>query len=357
MLNAVTRPGAAAGLFLVAILGGSSLGVLLPGTAAGLGSAADPLIALLVAALFFGLPGRAPGARRAAPRTALVAVGINFLLVPLLAVALASLLPDAGVRLGVLLYCLAPCTDWFLGFTRLADGDTATGAALIPVQLTLQLALYPLWLGWFAGEGVASVAAIPALWSGFVLPCGIGLGARFLLRRALSAPRAAACRAVVDRAVPWIIAGVIFVIFAGNVRVVLGAPTSLFGVLGVVFLFFCVIFALDHGVARAFGLTRPERVLLTMTTSARNAPLMLALTTIALPDAPLVHAAIVLGMLVEFPHLAALAALLGPAHRGARGLRGRGWSARGRGGRLRGGRRRGGRRRGGERLGVLAPGE
>jgi ACR3 family arsenite efflux pump ArsB len=47
-------------------------------------------------------------------------------------------------------------------------------------------------------------------------------------------------------------------------------------------------------------------VLLTMTTSARNAPLMLAVTAVALPGQPVLHAAIVLGMLVEFPHLTAL---------------------------------------------------
>jgi hypothetical protein len=47
-----------------------------------------------------------------------------------------------------------------------------------------------------------------------------------------------------------------------------------------------------------------------MTTSARNAPLMLALTAIALPDQPVVQATIILGMLVEFPHLTILTHLL-----------------------------------------------
>ena len=47
-----------------------------------------------------------------------------------------------------------------------------------------------------------------------------------------------------------------------------------------------------------------------MTTSARNAPLMLAVTAVALPDQPVVHAAIILGMLIEFPHLTVLTHLL-----------------------------------------------
>ena len=47
-----------------------------------------------------------------------------------------------------------------------------------------------------------------------------------------------------------------------------------------------------------------------MTMAARNAPLMLAFTTLALPDQPLVLAVIVLGMLIEIPLLAALERVL-----------------------------------------------
>lgn len=46
------------------------------------------------------------------------------------------------------------------------------------------------------------------------------------------------------------------------------------------------------------------------TTAARNAPLMLGLTTAAFPDQPLIYAALVIGMLVEFSHLTALKHLL-----------------------------------------------
>jgi len=47
-----------------------------------------------------------------------------------------------------------------------------------------------------------------------------------------------------------------------------------------------------------------------MTIAARNAPLMLAVTMVALPDQPLIYAAIVIGMLLEFPHLTALQRVL-----------------------------------------------
>ena len=61
--------------------------------------------------------------------------------------------------------------------------------------------------------------------------------------------------------------------------------------------------------ARWFRLNHSQHVLLAMTTAARNAPLILGLTMIAIPDQPLIHAALIIGLLVEFPHLIALAQL------------------------------------------------
>ncbi len=45
-------------------------------------------------------------------------------------------------------------------------------------------------------------------------------------------------------------------------------------------------------------------------TAARNAPLMLGVTVSAFPGRPLIYAALVIGMLVEFPHLTVLRHLL-----------------------------------------------
>ena len=316
MLTAPLRAGLTTILFLAAILVGSLLGGLAPATAEHVSGLTDPLILLLVGTLFFTLRLDGLPALRHAPRTALLAVGMNFLAIPLIALALTALLPNDALRLGVLIYCLAPCTDWFLGFTRLAGGDTTTGAALIPIQMTLQLMLYPLWLSVFAGERVATTFATagPTLLSWFVVPAGIGLSARLLLRLTLPAVARDRVVAAVDRAIPMVIAAVIVAIFAGNVGTILADPASFGWVLVVVFLFFAATYALGEGVARLVRLRYPEHALLTMTTSARNAPLMLAVTTIALPDQPVVHAAIILGMLIEFPHLTVITQLLRRRH-------------------------------------------
>ncbi|MGO1849165.1 arsenic resistance protein [Microbacterium sp.] len=312
MLSAGLRSWFTTGLLLAAILAGSLLGGLAPDIAESVAGFADPLILLLVGALFFTLCLDGLSVLRRAPRTVLLALGVNFLAIPLVASPLTLLLPNEALRLGVLLYCLAPCTDWFLGFIRLAGGDTVTGAALIPVQMLLQLLLFPLWLAVFAGTQaeptITSAGATLLTW--FVLPAAIGLGLRLILRLAPSARLRSRIVDIVDRAIPAIIAAVIVAIFAGNVTTILANPTDFAWVLLVVFVFFIATYLLGEGAARLFRLRYEAHAVLTMTTSARNAPLMLALTTIALPDQPLVHAAIILGMLIEFPHLTVITQLL-----------------------------------------------
>ncbi|MGO2682895.1 arsenic resistance protein [Microbacterium sp.] len=312
MLTALQRTGFTAVLFLTAILTGSLLGLFAPAAGSAVGGLADLLILLLVAASFFTLRLDGVHALRRVPRTVLLAVGMNFLAIPLIALVLTALLPGDALRLGVLVYCLAPCTDWFLGFTRLAGGDTTTGAALIPVQMILQLALYPVWLALFAGRHIDAMfgAAGPALLTWFVLPAAAGLGLRFLV--GLTVPQARRHRlvAAVDQAMPFVITAVILAIFAGNIGTILTDPRSFAWVLLVVFLFFAVTFLVGEAVARAVRLEYPEHAVLTMTTSARNAPLTLAVTVVALPDQPVIYAAIILGMLIEFPHLTALTHLL-----------------------------------------------
>lgn len=308
MLSPLSRPGSATALFAAAILAGSLLGALAPTAGSTVGSFADPLIVLLVGILFFTLRLEGLSALRRAPRVVALAIGINFLVIPLIAWPLTALLPSDALRLGVLLYLLAPCTDWFLGFTRMAGGDTTVGAALIPVQMTLQLLLYPVWLSIFAGQSAALVfdSAAATLLTWFALPSGIALAVRLLTRFALPVGARSALYSAADRAVPFVIAAVILALFAGNVETIVSDMSSFAWVLLVVFVFFVITFGIGEAASALWRLSYPERALLTMTTSARNAPLMLALTTVALPDQPVVAAAIVLGMLIEFPHLTVL---------------------------------------------------
>mgnify|MGYP001941547501 CR=1 FL=1 len=61
---------------------------------------------------------------------------------------------------------------------------------------------------------------------------------------------------------------------------------------------------------RLCSLSYPEYFLLTMIIAARNPSLMLAVVMVALPGQPQIYATLVIGMLVEFPHLKELRRLL-----------------------------------------------
>ena len=306
------RPWATTILLLAAIVAGGGLGAVAPEIGAALAPAVDPLLLALVTVLFATLRVESLRTLHRQGRTLVLVLGVNFLLVPLLALPLTAIIPDPALRLGALIYCLAPCTDWFLGFTRLAGGNTGTGAALIPVQVAVQLALFPVWLALFGGQQVEATLATagPVLLQWFVVPAAIGLTARFALRRALRAPLAERLFARLDDAVPFVIAALIVAIFGANASTVLANPAAFGWVLAVTVAFFAVTFLLGAFLARRLHLTHPDHVVLAMSTSARNAPLMLAVTLIALPDQPSIAAAIVLGMLIEFPHLTLITHLL-----------------------------------------------
>ena len=77
-----------------------------------------------------------------------------------------------------------------------------------------------------------------------------------------------------------------------------------------VFLFFLLTWLCGEFLGSRFRLTHPRKALLAITMTARNSPLMLGLATVAFPNQPLIYAALIIGMLVEFPHLTILSRLM-----------------------------------------------
>jgi ACR3 family arsenite efflux pump ArsB len=56
---------------------------------------------------------------------------------------------------------VTPCTDWYLIFTGIANGNTALGASVLPLNLVLQIVLLPVYLLLFMGTEVSfGLAAI-----------------------------------------------------------------------------------------------------------------------------------------------------------------------------------------------------
>lgn len=301
-------------ILLAAILLGSLIGHYAPAPASVMNSYVDPLILALVSLLFFEISFQKISFTRQNLNFLTIAWVANFLFIPLIGWGIASLFLSGKplIYTGLIIYLIAPCTDWFLGFTRLAKGNVILGSVLIPINLISQLILFPIYLTFFVGEksGVDASAIATTIWTWFLIPFVSGILLHQVFKRTLPTAFFEKILSFVNSLIPFVIGALVACIFAGNMTTILENIPALLIILQAVFFFFIVTYLLSEFLSRRFQLAYPERALLTMTTSARNAPLMLGLATAAFPDQPLIYAALIIGMLIEFPHLAALKHLL-----------------------------------------------
>ena len=301
-------------IILAAIVIGALIGGVSPNTGERLSLAVDPLILALVSLLFFEVRFRDFTKAAGHLRFVAVAWAANFLIIPAIGYGIAWLLlrQQPPLFLGLMIYFMAPCTDWFLGFTRLARGNTSLGTALLPINLVSQLLLYPLFISLFAGTAadVESGTLSNTLMQWFLVPFVVSSLLHILLEKILPNQWFGSILTWTGRIVPIIIALLVLCIFSANITVIFEHYTMFGIILGGVFIFFILTYFIGEALSRTFGFAYPEHALLTMTTAARNAPLMFAVTAAAFPEQPLVYAALVIGMLVEFPHLTILKYLL-----------------------------------------------
>lgn len=301
-------------LLIGSIVAGSIIGDVRPTAGELLGQQVDGTLLTLVTLLFFGVRFeavvRAWGNLRFLGLTLLV----TYAFVPAIGYAIASIvLADHPLlMIGLVVYFMSPCTDWFLGFTRLARGNVALGTALIPINMVMQLLLYPIYLHLFTHGPVQVEAGIigDTLMHWFLLPLVVAALVHYGLRGFMGADRFSRLLRHVDQIIPWVIALLVVEIFAANIAVILEYRAVFTWVLLGVFMFFVLTYLLGEGISRLARFAYPEHALLTMGIAARNAPLMLAVTMAAIPGQPLIYAALVIGMLVEFPHLTMLQRML-----------------------------------------------
>lgn len=308
------QPFGTSALFIGAIALGAVLGLSVPNADETFSQGIDATLLALIFLLFFELRLGATVKAFGNIRFLAIAWCANFLIIPVIGFGIASLFLSGDPLLfaGLMLYFLAPCTDWFLGFTRMANGDTELGAALIPINIITQLLLFPVWLWLFTkNTGLVDFTTMPDLliqW--FVLPLLAAQTLRFVFEKVVPSEAVDLIFRRTSQCVPFVLAALIVQIFAAHSGV-LAIDFKVFTLLAVaVCLFFIATFLAGTGLSRLFRLDYPRRALLSMTMAARNAPLMLVLTAVAVPDQPLVLAAIVCGMLVEIPLLTALKQML-----------------------------------------------
>ncbi|OMH25128.1 arsenic resistance protein [Tersicoccus phoenicis] len=172
-----TRKGTASGapwlerhqvaLYVASIAVGAVVGLAVPVLAAPAGAAITPVLALLLYATFLAVPITRVRRALTAGRFLGAVVTVNFVVVPVVVLALAGVLGgvldgvpgDAGgdrpaLLLGVLIVLLAPCIDYVIVFTKLAGGASERLVATTPLLMLLQLVVVPLVLALAVGPDV-----------------------------------------------------------------------------------------------------------------------------------------------------------------------------------------------------------
>ncbi|MFD6951490.1 arsenite transporter [Nocardiopsis sp. TSRI0078] len=298
----------------LAALAGLGVGLLWPvGEAAG--RLVLPALVLMLTAVFAQVDAGQVRRARSARTVVAASLALNFVFTPLLAWALgAGLLggsPD--LRIGLLLLLVTPCTDWYLVFTGLARGHMGAAAAVLPVNLILQLLLLPVYVLLLGGE--AAMVGAGTLAEAVLLVLVVPLVLAVLLREAVRRWRGEVWRDAVlvpraSGAVLPLLYTAVLAMFAWQARTVLSHLGDLVTLLPSLAVFFTVAPLAALLAARLLRLPADQRVTLTMTTVARNSPVALAIAVAAFPGRPLVAVALVAGPLLELPVLALLSQLV-----------------------------------------------
>lgn len=301
---------------------------LVAGLLAPIGPAAEhvvlPALLVMLAAVFVRMDAAHVGEVRRARTLVVLSLVLNFVFTPALAWALgAGLLggqPD--LRIGLLLLLVTPCTDWYLVFTAMARGHTGIAAALLPVNLVLQLALLPVYVLLLGGR--AAMVDAGTLAEAVLLVLVVPLALAVLVRWGATRFRDADWRErhvsePAGRLVLPLLYAAVFAMFAWQARTVLEHLGDLLALLLPLAVFFVVLPLVAVGLSRLARLPADQRVTLTMVTTARNSPIALAIAVAAFPDRPLIAVALVVGPLLELPVLALLAQLVRVRHRTGQG--------------------------------------
>lgn len=145
-------------VYAVAVVLATGTGVSRPGSATFIEQFIDPVLAVLLYVTFLEIPFVRLRRAFTNGRFVTAALGMNFLVVPVVAWGLTRFLPPEPVILvGAFMVLLTPCIDYVITFAELADGNSEQITATTPALMLVQLLLLPVYLRLFMGAEVAEV--------------------------------------------------------------------------------------------------------------------------------------------------------------------------------------------------------
>ncbi|MRX73950.1 arsenic resistance protein [Bacillus lacus] len=298
-------------IIFVAVIAG-----LAAGQFAALGRAAEysilPLMVCMLYFTFLHIPLSEIGHSFKNAAFTMTSLVLNFVWTPFFAWVLGALFfsDQPALYIGFFLLMVTPCTDWYLIFTGIAKGNVALSAAILPLNLVLQVLLLPVYLLIFGGG--TGMVEVMAVLEGTVLILLLPLAAAALTRYFFKRSSRSQERFFSKlNGMPILFLSLaIFAMFAAQGEMLLNNVHLILMMLPPIALFFLSNFFIGQTAGRIFGFSNRETASLSLTIMARNSPVALALALAAFPDQPLIPLVLVIGPLLELPILAAASSVM-----------------------------------------------
>ena len=288
-------------VYLAALAVGVLIGLAAPGTDDAFEALILPVLGALLYATFLQIPFTTLRAAFADRRFLVAALGLNFLVVPVVVFALSRPAPGGiAVELGVLLVLLTPCIDYVIVFTRLAGGSDRRLLAAAPLLMLAQMALLPVYLWLFMGSRLADIVEPGPFLEAFLLLIALPLALAWATEAWAGRSRTGArLKAAVDLTPVGLMALTLLVVVASQFPRVREDIDQVAGVVPLYVAFLVVMAALGSWLGRALRFDAPAARALLFTGATRNSLVVLPLA-LALGDAyALTGAVIVTQTLVE----------------------------------------------------------
>lgn len=164
-------------LYLVALALGAAGGLLSPALARAAEFAINPVLGLLLYATFLGVPFGKIGQAFRDWRFLVAALGVNFVLVPVVVFLLSRIVAhDQALLVGVLFVLLTPCVDYVIVFAGIAGGAKDRLLAATPLLMLAQMLLLPLYLRLLVGAEFMAAVDLGPFVEAFLLLIVLPLG-------------------------------------------------------------------------------------------------------------------------------------------------------------------------------------
>ncbi|MDS0221111.1 arsenic resistance protein [Haloarcula sp. S1AR25-5A] len=296
------------GLYAVAVLLAIGVGLGQPGASTALETLINPVLAVLLYVTFLEIPFVRIRRAFRNRQFMLAALGLNFLVVPVVVFGLTRFLPqEPAILVGAFMVLLTPCIDYVITFTELADGDAEQITAATPALMLVQLLLLPLYLWLFMGQRVAEFIEAGPFVEAFVviiaLPLTLAWGTELWADRSERGDR-------FQQAMGWLpvpmMGATLFVVIASQLPRVQDSIGQIAVVVPVYVAFLIIMPVLGRAVSGFLGMETGASRALVFTSVTRNSLVILPLA-LALPSGyALAPAVVVTQTLVELSGMVVL---------------------------------------------------